>query len=343
MLVPFCPNSDDHWRGGQHLRLLVKLAMAFVVTVLIAVPGARVIGAAGVGGSAWAAGATAARPARAASPADTLSVFFTAETHGNLEPCACPKNPQGGLARRTGFLHGAAAAVRTRGGTAFVLDAGGFFPEGEVPLRNDPAVARRFTVLVLDALARSGAQAIALDHGERPFLEQTAPREARHLREVFLEADPPGTPRVLDWGTHRVAIVALEETLTDDAVRVAGSAARARGDFVVALARGDGLSGRRLARLSGADLVVLSRGARPEAPLLEGASILVGCGIEGREVGEVRIVLDPGVGGTRGVPRVAGFQLHSMDATVVADPGIARSVEAIVRDAGPRAFVRNME
>ena len=60
-------------------------------------------------------------------------------------------------------------------------------------------------------------------------------------------------------------------------------------------------------------------------------------------MGEVRIVLDPGVGGTRGVPRVTGLQLHPKDAAVVADPGIARSVEAIVRDAGPRALVRNME
>jgi hypothetical protein len=296
--------------------------MAFVVTGALAAPGTQ---------------------ARAGSSADTLSVFFTAETQGNLEPCACPRSPQGGLARRTGFLRGAAEAVHARAGTALVLDAGGFFPEGEVPLRNDPAVARRFTALLLDALARSGAQAVALDHGERDFLEQTAPREARRLREVFLEADPPGTPRVLDWGAHRVAIVALEESLTDDAVRVAGSAARARGDFVIALARGDGFSGRRLARLSGADLVVLSRGARPEGPLLEGSSILVGCGIEGKEVGEVRIVLDPGAGGTRGVPRVTGFQLHPMDAAVVADPVIARSVEAIVCDAGPRAFVRNVE
>jgi hypothetical protein len=102
-------------------------------------------------------------------------------------------------------------------------------------------------------------------------------------------------------------------------------------DNTVFLARGDGFSGGRLARLSGADLVVISRGARPEAPLLEGASTLAGCGIEGKEVGEVQIVLDPGTGGTRGVPRVIGFQLHSMAATVIADPRIARSVEAIVR------------
>ena len=93
MLVPFCPNSDDHWRGGQHLRLLVKLAMAFVVTVLIAVPGARVIGAAGVGGSAWAAGATAARPARAASPA----AFGTPESKGTKVFALAGKIARGGL------------------------------------------------------------------------------------------------------------------------------------------------------------------------------------------------------------------------------------------------------
>ena len=320
MPAPWCSNGNDHRPGRRRLRAAVLLATAFVV-----------------------AGAASGTQVHAGSPADTLSVLFTAETHGNLEPCACPKNPQGGLARRAGFLRGAAGAVRARGGTALLLDAGGFLPEGEVPLRDDPAVARRFTALLLVGPARSGAQAVALDHGQRDFLEQTAPRESRRLREVFLEADPPGAPRVINWGAHRVAIVALEETLTDDAIRLAGSAARARGDFVIALARGDGFSGRRLARLSGADLVVLSRGARPEAPVLEGSSVLVGCGIEGREVGEVRIVLDAGAGGTRGVPRVTGFQLHPMDAAVLSDPGIARSVEAIVRDAGPRAFVRTVE
>jgi hypothetical protein len=320
MQAPCCPSGNNHCRGRQHVRAAVLLATALVV-----------------------AGAASGTRARAGSPVDTLSVIFTAETHGNLEPCACPKNPQGGLARRVGFLRGAADAVRARGGTVFVLDAGGFFPDGEVPLRDDPTVARRFTALLLDGLARSEVQAIALDHGQRDFLERTTPGEARRLREVFLEADPPGKPRVISWGAHRVAVVALEETLTDDALRAAGSAARALGDFVIALARADGLSGRRVARLSGADLVVLSRGARPEAPFLEGASILVGCGIEGREVGEVRIVLDPGADGTRGVPRVTDFQLHPMVATILADPAIARSVETLVRDAGPRAFVHNME
>jgi hypothetical protein len=325
MPAPCCPDGNDHCRGKRRLRAaLLRAAVLLAVAFVVMDP-------------------AYGTPAHAGSPADTLSVFFTAETHGNLEPCACPRGPQGGLARRVGFLRGAAEAVRSRTGTALVLDAGGFFPEGEVPLRDDPAVARRFTALLLDGLARSGVQAVALDHGQRDFLERAAPRETRRLQEAFLEADPPGTPHVVDWGAHRVAIVALEETLTDDAVRVAGSAARARGDLVIVLARGDGFSGRRLARLSGADLVVLSRGARPEAPLLEGRSILVGCGIEGKEVGEVRIVLDAGESGTRGIPRVTGFQLHPMDTTVVADPGIARSVETLVRDAGPRAFVRNME
>lgn len=321
-----CPKSGTCRSGRRRLRVASLLAAALFVADPVAIAG------------------VASHPsARVGSSADTLSIFFTAETHGNLEPCACPKNPQGGLARRTGFLRAAADAVRARGGAALVLDAGGFFPEGEVALRNDPGVARRYTALLLDGLSRSATQAVALDHGQRAFLEQTAPREARRLREVFLEADPPGAPRVIELGAHRVAIIALEETLTDDLLRTAGAAARARGDFVIALARGDAFSGRRLARLSSADLVVLSRGARPEAPILEGNSILVGCGIEGREVGEVRIVLNPGANGSRDIPHVAGFKLHPMIDTILADPGIARSVEAIVRAAGPRAFVRNME
>jgi hypothetical protein len=320
MRASYFPDGNQHRQSGRRRHVAVLLAAAFCLT-----------------------GAAGGTRAGVGSPADTLTVFFTAETHGNLEPCACPRNPQGGLARRTGFLRRAAEVVRVRGGTTLVLDAGGFLPEGEVPLRDDPAVARRFTALLLDGLVRSGAQAIALDHGQRAFLQQTAPGEANRLRDVFLEADPPDVPRVLAWGTVRIALVALEETLSDDALRTAGSTARARGDLVIALARGDGFSGRRLARLSGADLVLLSRGARPEAPILEGSSILVGCGIEGREVGEVRLVLESGSGNQHPVPRVAGFRLHEMTAGTPADAKTAREVDALVRDAGPRAFVRNLE
>jgi hypothetical protein len=356
MPVPCCPDRRDHRQGGQHLRTGALLLAACIVMGPAAMAGPAVPGSPGgrntardtvpaaAGPTAQAPGAVRlTAPARGGIAADTLSVFFTAETRGNLEPCACPQNPQGGLARRTWYLHGAAEAVRARGGAALIVDAGGFLPEGEVPLRDDPTVARRLTTLLLDGLARSGVQAVALDRGQRDFLARTAPGETHRLQGALLEADPPGPPRILAWGTHRVAILALEETLTDEQLRDAGATARARGDLVIVLARGDAFSGRRLARLSGANLVLLSRGARPVSPILEGSSTLVGCGIDGKEVGEVRIVLDPGTDGGRAVPRVAGFQLHPMVGTIPADSEVAQSVAALVRDAGPRAFIRNMD
>jgi hypothetical protein len=330
----FTPVPFFRRRACQRLRARprTRLLLALVAATLSAM-GSR-------GEPSGHRGASTASDPRAA---DTLSIFFTAETRGNLEPCACPHNPQGGLARRTGFLRAAADAVRARGGTALVLDAGGFLPEGEVPLRDDPTVLRRLTALMLESMTRAGVDAVALDRTQRGFLEKTAPREARRLQSAFLEADPPDPPHVVPWGRHRVAVIALEETLNEDVIEAAASQAQAQGNVVVVLGRADAVSGRRLARLSRADLLILSRGARPERTFREGTSTLVGCGTQGKEVGEIRMVLDENTPGGRATVRVTKFALHSMEAGTAVDDGIAGRVEALIRDAGPLAFTRHQE
>jgi hypothetical protein len=293
---------------------------------------------------ASALGGPAAAPAfgAAPAPAETLRIAFTAETRGNLVPCSCPKEPLGGLARRARHL-AEAAFGGSPGTTSFVLDAGGFLPEGEVPLRDAPEAMARYVRLVLRGFLRSGLQASALDHGEREFLRRHAPSEAERLRDALLDADPPGPPRVLHWGSKRVAVLALEESTPDSTAIRAGVGARSSTDFLIVLARADAVSGRRLARLSRADLVILSRGARPAAPLREGSAHLVGCGREGREVGDLRLV--PDAGATAGQPRlrVASFALRPMNADQAEDPDLSREVANLLREAGPAPLAGTAE
>ncbi len=275
-------------------------------------------------------------PGPAAWAADTLRVVFTAETRGNLLPCSCPTHPLGGLARRAGFLKSFARAERGRflgpdaNGTTLVLDAGGFLPEGQVPLRDDPKVKARFVRLLLHGMEAAGVQAVALDYRERGFLSDLAPAEMRRLGPALLDADPPSRPRVLRWGERKVAVLALEESLADSVVIRAGCQARAGADYLIVLARADCFTGRRLARLARADLVLLSRGARPGEPLHEGRSILVGCGMDGREAGEILLVSQD-AGGLA----TAHFTLHAMDDTVPRNLGLESEVLALTRDAGP--------
>ena len=99
--------------------------------------------------------------------------------------------------------------------------------------------------------------------------------------------------------------------------------------MLIVLARADALDGRRLARLSNADLVLLSRAARPPRPLREGSSWLVGAGGHGREVGEVFLTWNGG-----GVDLVES-RLHPMDDSVPLDAVTDEQVRALLDEEGP--------
>ena len=264
---------------------------------------------------------------RSEGKADTLRILFTAETRGNLVPCACPRNPLGGLARRVAYLKPAESETENRG-AVLRLDAGGFLPEGEVALRDRPEVAARYVSLLLDAMEAENIEATITDNREREFLRRTARRACDALAPRLLEADPPGPARVVSRGGHRVALLALEETLADSVAARAASEARRKGDLLIVLARADAGTGRRLARLSRADLVILSRGARTEGVLYEAGVPLVGCGGFGREVGSLRLLPS-----SRGTPsRVEDFRLTPMDASRPEDAVFVRRVAALTDD-----------
>lgn len=269
----------------------------------------------------------------AAHGGDVLTVFFTGETRGNLVPCACRERPWGGVARRAGFLE---ERRREGRGTIFLLDAGGFLPEGETRVHAAPGAADRLVSLLLDGMIRSGVQATALDCRQRAFLALHAPDETAALGRALLQADPPDPARLLHWGSEPVAILALEETSDDSTVIRAGREARDRANLLFVLARADAFTGRRLARLSGADLVILSRGARTAGPLREGEAVLVGCGTEGKELGEVRFALTPGSDFRLSL---VSYRLHPMDASVPQDEQLARKTDELLQDPRTRPLV----
>lgn len=192
-----------------------------------------------------------------------------------------------------------------------MFDAGGFLPEGETAVRDTPGAAARYVRTLLAALRRTGVTAAACDHGMRAFLQAHAVAETDALGPALLDADPPAPALLLSWGGRNIAVLALEESSPDSVIARAAGEARGRADFLIVLARADALSGRRLARLARADVVILSRGARPPRPLEVDGALLVGCGASGREVGELRLVASPAAGGS-GALRPVGFELHAM-------------------------------
>jgi hypothetical protein len=278
---------------------------------------------------------TAAAVPRSAARIDTLRLLFTSETRGNLVPCPCPDRPWGGLDRRTGFLARAAADPR-----ALSVDAGGFVPEGEVPLRAEPEAAHRLIALLVEAARLSQFDAIALDPGQRRFLESLAPAEATSTAGLFLDAGRPATFRLAPWGPFAAAVLAVLETLPDEAIVSAADDARRSADLLVVLAR-TSTGYARIAELTGADVVVLSDGARLQQPIRHGPSWIVGAGAQGREIGELALVVtQPLARPSDRAVELGAYALHPMDETVSPHSGVSARVRRLLDDFGPRFAAR---
>jgi len=267
----------------------------------------------------------ATTPGESEPAGDRLVLYLTGETRGNLTPCACPDAPWGGLGRRVGFLRDAAQ----RNPQALVLDAGGFLPVGEVPLRDDPEAGRRLVTLLLNSISASGIVMTAVEPGVASFLRRTAPIETARIEESLLITHPPGQIRLRNWNGHKTAIYAVDRSWADDDLRSIGDRARALSEVTIVLARANAIDGRRVARLTQADVVALSRGGRPKSALLEGRSSMVGAGKLGKEVAEVVLVPD-------GLHwRVEHYEHHPMDGEGPLDSGFRAAVKTLLEDYGP--------
>ncbi|MFH1269441.1 MAG: metallophosphatase [Candidatus Omnitrophota bacterium] len=60
------------------------------------------------------------------SSAQEVTVLYTGETHAMIYPCNCPKDPDGGIARRATLVK----QIRKNNPDALLLDSGGFFAGG---------------------------------------------------------------------------------------------------------------------------------------------------------------------------------------------------------------------
>ena len=292
----------------------------------------------GVGASSGTrAGRSVGDPEDAPLPGSGIfTVLFTGETRGNLTPCSCPDGPWGGLARRVGYL---AARKQEVPGPVLSLDAGGFLPVGTVPLRNDPKAEVALVTLLMESLLCSRIDLLALEPGERSYLAEIAPELWHRLEPHALDSAPPSPPRVLSLAGTPVAVLALDESLDDVALESAGESARSVAELVFVLARADGVSGRRIAERTGADLVILSFGVRTQAPVRYADGWVVGAGREGREMGELRLELT-----AQGL-RVVDFRLVPMDETVPTHPVTEQLVHHLLDDFGPgwRALLTPVE
>lgn len=231
------------------------------------------------------------------------TIFYTAETHGTLEPCGCTSDPLGDFARVTALVRKAAGAQRAGTVSALLVDAGGLlFPEGEIaPARRDAARLR--ASFLADQLAKLPLGGIGLGDADLAMGgDAVRPKRlaANLTGAAFVEPS-----RIVVAGKIKIGVVGVvaDETAakaglvaTDAATAARAEVARLRGqgaEVVILLAPIDRPAARTLARSTGADFVVAGKnvgaGMRRAEPVA--GAFLVAPAEELQRIGKLEIVL----------------------------------------------------
>jgi hypothetical protein len=234
-----------------------------------------------------------------------LTIFYTAEVHGVLEPCGCTSDPLGDVARYATLVDGA----RREGGAVLLVDGGGLsYPEGGLPPKERAADELRSAFLATE-LGRLGLRAaglaetdlaagprridpgrLAANLGAAPALRPSLLQEAGGVKVGVLGVADPALGAMLNIKAEDPVAAARREA---ERLRKAGA------EVVVALAPVDRAVARRLAREAAVDFVVLGRqvggGQARSEPV--GRGFVVAPADELQKVGRIDLVLRGPAGG----------------------------------------------
>jgi hypothetical protein len=244
----------------------------------------------------------AAAMARDGAAAERRAVlFYTAETHGTLEPCGCTSDPLGDFARVSALVRKTAGA----GKRALLVDAGNLsYPVTDSSPRKQPAddLRARFIASELAKLPFGGS---AL--GESDL--QRGPKGVLPKRlAVNLAAEFVSPSNLVDVGGIKIGVLGIATTATaaragvtatdpekgakDEVARLRGQGA----EIVVLLAPVERPVARTLARTSGADFVVVGKnvGLGMRRAESAGTGFVIAPGEELQYLGRLDIVLRDG-------------------------------------------------
>jgi hypothetical protein len=260
-------------------------------------------------------------------------VFYTAETHGTLEPCGCTSDPLGDFARVTALVRAAAGHDRS----ALLVDAGNLaYAAAETSKRKQPAAQLRAEFLAREivkvpfgggALGDSdlawgpggvAPKRLAVNLAPLPFVEPSHIATVGSIKIGVLGVADPDLAAKAGLSTQDLATVAQQEITR---LRAAGA------EVIVLLAPVERQLARNLARTTGADFVVVGKHvgqgmARAESV---GTAYVVAPAEELQRVGRLEIVLR-GKG-----PRASEEQLVDAGGAAQAKDRLAELDHAIAR------------
>ena len=229
-----------------------------------------------------------------------LVLFYTAEVHGTVEPCGCTSDPLGDVSRLAALLED----TRGTGTIVGLVDAGGLlYPEGKISNKERPSADLRAEFLATQ-FERMGLLGCGL--GETDLAGGAArvhpPRLASNLTGPSSLLRRPRVERIggIAVGILGVADPTLASSGLASAGELSATAKRevdelrsAGAEVVVLLAAADKGTARRLARTTGADVIVVGKRVGSGMPRTEqvGRAFLVAPADELQRVGRLEIVL----------------------------------------------------
>lgn len=270
------------------------------------------------------------RVAPAAPPA--LSIFYTCDTRGHVEPCSCAEGVAGGMARRQAYLAANPAPAR------ILVDAGNVTAGGrDWELLEAKYILRAYRLMGYDAV-NAGAREASVDVDKLRALAGVSDRlvSANLLDTSGRPLFPPYRIATLDGG-YRVAILGVvDDTVPagelgaglrivppEDALAKHLPAARQQADFVLLLAFADEQRMKALAeRFYEIDAIVGGDVLQPSGtPERANRSAIVYITDKGKGVGRLDLV--PASDG----PRVLANDIRVLVDDVPAGPDLAALLE----------------
>jgi hypothetical protein len=141
--------------------------------------------------------------------AEEIKVVITGQAFATLYPCLCPKEPDGGVARRATAIR----AIRAKSKNVLVVESGQSFASGsQDQYAQNMELDRRRTEIYLQALDRMGYDALLVSSQELAFGEEFLKKTK--LPFVSSNVDGLGLPFVIkEVAGHKIGILGVTDAL----------------------------------------------------------------------------------------------------------------------------------
>lgn len=242
--------------------------------------------------------------------AEKITILYTGQTHASLYHCNCPKEPDGGIARRMTKLK----ELRLENPQAILVDAGGFFAGGMFDEHSQGLELDKIrNEINLKALELMGYDALNISDDEFNFGKDYLLREIRGRKVPFLSANIKGEivlPYLIKKiGQANIAIIGLTDEEAGAKSRgleleeaglalekIIPEVKKNKADLILVLSYlGEEKDKQLIAKVRGIDIIISGRsGNSPEAYEKLDSSYLVRPVWQGRSLSKLSLELENG-------------------------------------------------